>query len=344
MVGCSDLGDKASPSVVALAQSSKHIVQIILLLEERRLSFSFCLNKNELLLLAGFGLLFQSLDLDCRGKLIQDSQRLLCSIVEILERNEGVGAIDFKKIACAIISVDRIPRGTRNFDDDTGRRRSDERIATPPPESKVPVHRLQNIASRNSTGSTPVVKCESSSGRRFTAPILPTERLSCYDDGVSQTILSSAVANTIPQHRFLRCTPTSESPPQHSSSKPPNLDYLSFNDPTPNPNNTSPGSSLQYNATQQVQAPLDSLFPSEDDLPSYASPPPSAEFGWCSDIWDMPGASNQADASHGHMSFSEEAYTSGEEFSSGDMRSDFQRLTNVDGLVRLDALDGNFGL
>ena len=45
--------------MVALASSSKHIIQIVQLLEERRMSFSFCLNKNELLLLAGFGLLYR---------------------------------------------------------------------------------------------------------------------------------------------------------------------------------------------------------------------------------------------------------------------------------------------
>ena len=45
--------------MVALASSSKHIIQIVQLLEERRMSFSFCLNKNGLLLLAGFGLLYR---------------------------------------------------------------------------------------------------------------------------------------------------------------------------------------------------------------------------------------------------------------------------------------------
>ncbi len=73
------LGHKADPSIVALAQSSKHIIQIIQLLEERRMSFSICLNKDNVLLLAGFGLLYQTLGLDRKGKLIQDSQRLLCT-------------------------------------------------------------------------------------------------------------------------------------------------------------------------------------------------------------------------------------------------------------------------
>ena len=60
----SSLGAKAGSSMVALASSSKHIIQIVRLLEERRMSFSFCLNKNELLLLAGFGLLYRMYILD----------------------------------------------------------------------------------------------------------------------------------------------------------------------------------------------------------------------------------------------------------------------------------------
>ena len=81
------------------------------------MSFSFCLNKNELLLLAGFGLLFQGLNLDRKGKLIQDSHRLLCSVTEILERNNAPGAADFKKIACAMISVDRFSKDAQAMPD-----------------------------------------------------------------------------------------------------------------------------------------------------------------------------------------------------------------------------------
>ena len=316
------------------------------------MSFSFCLNKNELLLLAGFGLLFQSLNLDRRGKLIQDSQRFLCSVIEILERNAAMGAADFKKIACAMISVERIPkspRGSRGLDDIAERWSPDEDMAAPPKESKKSARKLQNIVSRYSTGNAPVVKRESSGGRRFTAPTLPTGQLSCYDSSTSQHSLSSVVSDTVPPHEYLRFTSTSQSPPQNPSAKLPNLDYLSFNDPTPSPNNMSPGPSQQHKksdlVTQSGRTPLDSLFPSEDVLSSYVSPPASTDFGWCSDIWAMPfGVSSQPDVSQGRMSLSEEDHTSGEELSSCDMGADFQGLASVDDLAGLDGLDGDFGL
>ena len=314
------------------------------------MSFSFCLNKNELLLLAGFGLLFQGLNLDRRGKLVQDSQRLMCSVIEILERNAALGAAEFKKVACAMISVERYPKGDRGSDYAAARRKSDGNMAAPK-ESKKPVRKLQTIASQFSNEKAPVVKREGSSGRRFTAPTLPTGQLSGCDRSTSQNSISSVVSDPVPQHGYSPRTTTSQSPRQNPSSGPPNLDYLSFNDPTPSPNNMSPGSSRQFGtpelANQQMQPPLDSLFPSEDVFPSYVSSSPSAEFGRCSDIWAMPSiVDHQPDASQSRVSFSEEDLTSGEELSNCDMGAEFRGLamSNVDDLVGLDGLDGIFGL
>ncbi len=309
------------------------------------MSFSFCVNKNELLILAGFGLLFQGLNVDRTGKLIQDSQRLLCSVIEILERNAAMGAAEFKKVACAMISIERFSKDPRGSDDTAARRKSEGNMAAPK-EAPKSARKLQTIASRSSTGNAPVVKRESSSGRRFTAPTLPTAQLSGYDRSTSQKSVSSVVSDLMPLHGHSRRN--SKSLRQDPSSKPPNLDYLSFNDPTPSPNNMSPGSSRHFRtpelASQQMQSPLDSLFPS---VSSYISPPPSADFGWCSDIWALPSnVGNQPDASQGRVSFSEEDLTSGEELSSCDMGAEFRGLgmLNVDGLVGSDGLDESFGL
>ncbi len=288
------------------------------------MSFSFCVNKNELLVLAGFGLLFQGLNVDRRGKLIQDSQRLLCSVIEILERNAAMGAAEFKKVACAMMSIERFSKDPRGSDDIAARRKSEGNMAAPK-EAPKSARKLQTIASRSSTGNAPVVKRESSSGRRFTAPTLPTAQLSGYDRSTSQKSVSSVVSDLMPLHGHSRRDP---------SSKPPNLDYLSFNDPTPSPNNTSPGSSRQFRtyelASQQMQSPLDSFFPSDS---SYISPPPSADFGWCSDMWALPSnVGNHLDASQARVSFSEEDLTSGEELSSCDFGAEFRGLDESFGL------------
>ena len=308
------------------------------------MSFSFCLNKNELLLLAGFGLLFQGLSSDRKGRLIQDSQRLLCSVIEILERNAATGASEFKRIACAMITIKGNQKGNGSSDQIAGRRKSNGNMAAPK-ESTKSTPKIQHIASRYSTGNAPVVKRESSSGRRSTAPTLPTGQLSCYGSASSSKSVPSVVSDSMHQHEYSRRTTISQPARARLSTKPLNLDYLSFSDFTPSPNNMSPSASQQYMApdlaSTQMEAPLDSLFPSEDVFSSYVSPPSSADLGWGSDNWALHASvGNEAGASQSRISFSEEDVTSGEELSSCDVGADLRGLA----MPGLDGLDGHFGL
>merc|ERR1711964_851764 len=102
----STLGTKSSPSVISLAESSKHIIQIVQLLVERGMSFSFCVNKNEMLTLCGLSLLYQGLDLKQTGKLMQDSTRLVSVVVKLLEKADAPGAADFKKLSTSLFKID----------------------------------------------------------------------------------------------------------------------------------------------------------------------------------------------------------------------------------------------
>ena len=70
-----------------------------------RMSSAFCLNKNRIFIMAGFGLLFQAIDLDRSGKIIQDSKRFLYFITSVLELGSTLGAIKFKKLVCFMIIV-----------------------------------------------------------------------------------------------------------------------------------------------------------------------------------------------------------------------------------------------
>ena len=310
------------------------------------MSFSFCLNKNELLLLAGFGLLFQGLNLDRRGKLIQDSQRLLCSVIEILERNNAPGAADFKKITCVMISVDRFSKDARALSDGS---------MSAPKNILKSTRKLQAIASRFSSGNIPVVvKREPSSGRRSTAPTLPTGTFSMYDRSNSQISVSSAVSDPIPRRGYSNRRTTSQSPQMDVSLKPPNLDYLSFNEEpniSPNqssanldklyPDNDIPSPSFSTSA-HQTQTQVDSLF-SAEMFSSYLTTPPAGTIEWCSELWNMP--SDLGNQPHPARSYSEEELTSGEEFSSCD--TGVQRVNtmeSVDSLVGLEGLDETFGL
>ena len=338
--------------MIALAQSSKHIIQVVQLLEERKLSFSFCLNKNELLLLAGFGLLFQGLDLDHKGKLIQDSQRLLCSVIQILERDGAHGSADFKKVVCAMISIDRFSKSAR-AQDDSGR--SYGNMSAPKTVAKMG-RRFQGIPAHSSTGTTPRVKRESDNGRRSTAPILPIENVPFYARSNSRNSVSSIISDPLAVQCHRRGK-TSESPQANEPLRPPNLDYLSFNnDSTLSLQHLSPDSNAnlkQYNQHDVLpgaighdsQHPLDGLFPSADLFSSYISTSPSGNIGWCSDTWNITSDCTQQPAKS-RVSFSEEELTSGEELSNCELGVELHDMTlpAADELVGIDGLDGNFGL
>lgn len=94
----SNLGDKVATSTVSLALSSKRIVQILELLEERNLSFSICLNKTELLVSSGLAILLQAMDLDQASKLMQDSQKTTQIVARMLERASAPSATAFTQI------------------------------------------------------------------------------------------------------------------------------------------------------------------------------------------------------------------------------------------------------
>jgi len=100
---CGPLGKKASASVVALASSSKRIVQLVQLLDERNLNFSHCMNKDELLIVSGFGLLFQAMDLEKDGKFLRDVSRMVYTVADLLENRHAPSAAEFRAISASIL-------------------------------------------------------------------------------------------------------------------------------------------------------------------------------------------------------------------------------------------------
>ncbi|QPC77342.1 hypothetical protein HYE68_008094 [Fusarium pseudograminearum] len=102
----SSLGSKAASALMSIGSSSKHIVQIIQLLEERGMTFSFCLNKTDLLVICGMTLLYHSIDLKQDSKIMRDDERLVNSVIRILEKADASGSFDFKRVARMLVTVD----------------------------------------------------------------------------------------------------------------------------------------------------------------------------------------------------------------------------------------------
>ncbi|KAG5928617.1 hypothetical protein E4U42_000332 [Claviceps africana] len=101
----SGLGAKAAPALLSVADSSKRIIQITQLLEERNLSFSFCLNKYDLLALCGLTLLYQVVELKQDSKLTRDMERLVHVAIKTLNDAKAPGCVDLAKLAAKLIVV-----------------------------------------------------------------------------------------------------------------------------------------------------------------------------------------------------------------------------------------------
>ena len=288
--------DISSSATVSLAQSSKHIIQIVQLLEERRMSFSFCLNRGEVLLLAGFGLLHQMIGLDQKGKLIQDSQRLLCAVISMLERGSAIGSSDFKRIACAVMSVDHGSQNARPLQESGARRKTGATM--PAPKN---LHNSARKPSAISRGGHPRIKQEHAAGS-------PSVISHAWIDSSgpnngrtsSQHSLSSAFSDPMSRSTFSEASTSTQGTSQTIQTDPPNLDYFDFT----NESGTGVGyashahgrklhkvdfrDSIGANAHAPPAPFIDGVFPSPDVFSPQVSTASPGNLEWTSDLWSMP--------------------------------------------------------
>lgn len=95
-----------SPAVLAVSDSSKHIIQILELLDERRLCLSVSVNRKEIVLVSGLGLLWQLLGLKRDSKLAKESQKLLATVIEQLKSESMPAAAEFSSVTSLLITLD----------------------------------------------------------------------------------------------------------------------------------------------------------------------------------------------------------------------------------------------
>ncbi|PHH85076.1 hypothetical protein CDD83_927 [Cordyceps sp. RAO-2017] len=102
----SSLGPKAASALMSIAESSKHMIQVVQLLEERNMSFSLCLNKSDLLAVCAVTLLYQVADLKQDSKLTRDVGRLVNAVLGALVGARAAGSVDLERVARCLITVD----------------------------------------------------------------------------------------------------------------------------------------------------------------------------------------------------------------------------------------------
>ena len=267
----SSLGSKAAPALLSISESSKHIIQIVQLLEERSLSFSFCLNKPDTLILAGITLLYQSLDLKQDSKLMKDNERFINAVIKIVDRAKAPGSFDLTRIAGLLITLDEPSQATAL---PTPPRQSPDvssSMAAPPQRpspamSSHPQHRQRTVApslgrqlSASMSETDLLVKQEAL--RRMSMPQSQHRDLSRARSRPSLNIARAEQARAGNHHRLslgqaeaqaaqaamiARLSPTPGSNFKH------NLDFLPLGTPTSSrAQGSQPPSPLQARAQQQ---------------------------------------------------------------------------------------------
>ncbi|KAL6708560.1 DNA-binding transcription factor cat8 [Coniothyrium glycines] len=374
-----NLGDRGSSAAVAVGDACKHIVQIVQLLDERKLSFSFCLNRNEVLVQAGFGLLYQTLNLARDGKLIKDCNRLVCSVMDMLERGNAAGFTEFRRIGCSLVAVprtDNIPAPSLS------RHNSDGNIASPMDTFRATQKSLKAIAARFSSGATKTTSQDLQEPRRATLPTVSP------NVGVHGNPSSTSLSSIRSEPHVARSEPTLSPHSHHRASfsttdkrrssqsaglaqQHRNIDYLSFaHDPLASyALQATHGVKSEVSATDWERM-LSSIDNGQTNIYDtiYGGPPADAllditplsagsdsTLAWSPNVWNWNSYGSEAPPPQSVLSFSDESLTSGEDFSSGfdhDSTPGSDRLypgimipgdydTTTAGLT---GLDGNFGL
>lgn len=94
----------SSGALVAIRESSKCMVQIMELLTERGLGFAFCLNKAQVLLLAGFTFVYSAVESQRDGVLAKENQKLVSSVLGEMQKTSPDLAREFTSVASSVVN------------------------------------------------------------------------------------------------------------------------------------------------------------------------------------------------------------------------------------------------
>ena len=275
----SSLGTRSSSAMISMASSCKHTIQIIQLLDERGLCFAFCANRDDILVLSGFGLLFQGLNLDQNSKILKDNQKMICAVNEMLEKSKAPCASEFKRVAFSFLPSPPTPKQSNKEKTREpkvpalSRHNSDSAVASAPSApssaSSSPRKQLKAIAARLSAsthGRKPSL--DVTDQRRATVHNIslhpqgvPTQSMPSLQPPTSYNPASTSRSEPArsPVNMFSRPSSTSTRPngalapppntkPKHRHQTVTNLDYLSFGTeadtaarPSTQPVKTEPG-------------------------------------------------------------------------------------------------------
>jgi hypothetical protein len=190
---CHGYGNGTSASLITVSDSAKHIVQILELLDERKMNYTFPINKTELLLSSGFSLLWQCFELSQDSKLAKDNHKTLRALITLLMGDTLSIATDFQRVAHALVATNTSSESPSQSPTQVMPTFVSDRNAMPAPDSKPKSARrqLQAIASRFSSLTKPHQPRSEDAPRRATVPTVDPSYLSPNHRSSSQLSLTS---------------------------------------------------------------------------------------------------------------------------------------------------------
>lgn len=157
------------------------------------MSFSFCINKNEMLTLCGLSLLYHGLDLKQEGKLMQDGNRLVAVVIKFLTDAKAPGAADFKRLAISMTNVDAQLKPANNG------RTMDNSMPAPPSTSPD-----MATVSKPNTSPTTHQKELHSQARRHTSTTMTESDLLSQQEKLRRIALPHSASHHAEPHHYGR--------------------------------------------------------------------------------------------------------------------------------------------
>lgn len=235
------------------------MIQIIQLLDERALSFTCCLNRDEVLVLAGFGLLFQGLNLESTSKILKDNSKMIRCAVQMLRKTNASCAAEFDRVVTAFVpaqksstaSKAKVPALSRHNSDGGSSLQSSNLPSSTKQQLKAIASRFSgngnfktpslNVADGSRRATLPTISLHPHSPETQSQPSLqpPTQPSPTMNASVSRSepARSPVEMYSRPASTATNIRPSAPPPRLKPKKRPvptklPNLDYLSFgNDP-----------------------------------------------------------------------------------------------------------------
>lgn len=329
---CHGSGSATASATIVIAAAAKHIIQIIDLLDERCMNYTFPVNKQDVLLNAGFSILWQCMDLEDDSKIVKDNQKSLTLLSSKISRENVAANTEFHKVAASFVTISGPrPQQSKHIDIDTPAAKLLNSMPAPQHhKQKTAKKQLQAIAARFS-GFNSKDKPEEQPRRRTVEAHADLASLARSQPRTSST-LSLVSTQSAPALPFSTPSPRANIAArfQGGGASTVNLDYFPFDGsvaPVHSQNSsttmlppkhqsaaTSNNNSWEHLIPEHDVVHIDPFHNMETDVLNKCVSNPET-LDWTGDMWPFSMNVNpKVNIPQSLLSFSEESLTSGEDF------------------------------